>query len=83
MAGDGQAVWRVRSPGIEAVSAVGSGDAFAAGLAIGLRRGDPLPDACRLAAACGAANALTPLAGHLRTEDVTQLSADVIVEQIR
>lgn len=82
MASDGQSAWRVRSPKVRAISAVGSGDAFAAGLAIGLSRGEALPQACQLAAACGAANALTPLAGHLRAEDVERLRAEVHIEQI-
>lgn len=82
VAGDGQSAWRVKSPTVRAVSAVGSGDAFAAGLAIGLSRGDSLPQACQLAAACGAANALTPLAGHLHAEEVERLRAEAQVEQI-
>lgn len=44
---------------------VGSGDAFLAGLVTGLERGDPWPDALRLALAAAAANAELPGAGRL------------------
>jgi tagatose 6-phosphate kinase len=70
---DGNNVWRVHSPMVKAVSAVGSGDAFAAGLGAALSDGMPLQDALKLAAACGAANALTPFAGHLLHTDVERL----------
>lgn len=83
IASDGRSAWRVKSPRVQAVSAVGSGDAFAAGLAIGLSRNDPLPDALRLAAACGAANAITDRAGHLRLQDVNTLQPHVTVEDVR
>ncbi len=38
------------------ISPVGSGDSYSAGLAFGIERGMPLPEACRLGAACAAAN---------------------------
>lgn len=79
---DGKVVWRVHSPAIKAISAVGSGDAFAAGLGAALADGDGLDAALMLAAACGAANALTPFAGHLRTEEVDRLRGDARVEAI-
>ena len=80
---DGKDFWDVRSPSAKAVSAVGSGDAFAAGLAVGLLRGQAISDACALAAACGAANALSPLAGFVRPEDVAALMADAVVTRRR
>lgn len=80
IASDGTNVWRVTPPKIKAVSAVGSGDAFAAGLALEISRGKNLGDALALAAACGAANALTALAGHLSKEDVERLVKDVRIE---
>jgi len=79
LARDGGRVWRVSSPKVKAVSAVGSGDSFAAGLAAGLRRGVTLQAACALAAACGAANAMTAYAGHLHRGDVERLMGDVII----
>jgi tagatose 6-phosphate kinase len=79
---DGQSCWRVVSPKVQAVSAVGSGDAFAAGLAIGIGEGKSLDEALRLAAACGAANAMTPLAGHLDADDVDRLLPQVEIERV-
>jgi tagatose 6-phosphate kinase len=71
-------VWRVRSPEVKAVSAVGSGDAFTAGLVAGMGRG--IEEGLRLGAACGAANALTAHSGHLRVEDVERLKSGARVE---
>lgn len=72
--------WRVRPPAVKAVSAVGSGDAFTAGLAAALVCGEPLGAACVLAAACGAANAMTERAGFLAAGDVWALMPRVRVE---
>jgi tagatose 6-phosphate kinase len=82
VAADEHGAWRVRVPPIPARSAVGSGDAFSAGLVVGLARGRPLPDACASGAACGAANAMTDLAGHLSPSDVRAIQADVRVEPL-
>lgn len=82
IASDGATVWRVRSPSVKAISAVGSGDAFAAGLAIALSTCEPMDEALKLAAACGAANAMTALAGHLLPEDVTNLRSQARVETL-
>ena len=79
VASDGRGFWQIEPPRVQAISAVGSGDAFAAGLTVGLLAGRSLPDACAYGAACGAANARTALAGHLRAEDVRELSANVSV----
>lgn len=80
LAGDETGLWRISSPKINAVSAVGSGDSFAAGLAAGLKRGMALRDACTLASACGAANAMTPYAGHLQREEVERLLSEVTIK---
>jgi ribokinase len=45
---------------VTAVNSVGAGDIFNGGLAVALGRGDPLPDAVRFAAACGALAATGP-----------------------
>jgi len=82
VASDGRAVWRVIPPKIAAISAVGSGDAFAAGLTLALSRGQSLPEAMKLASACGAANAMTALAGHLNADDVDKLLPSVSVTEI-
>ncbi|MDB5174794.1 MAG: tagatose-6-phosphate kinase, phosphofructokinase i [Phycisphaerales bacterium] len=82
LASDGKHVWRLTPPKVKAVSAVGSGDAFAAGLAVGLLRGQPLPESLALASACGAANAMTALAGHLDPQNVERLVSDAVVRAI-
>ena len=76
---DGRAFWRVSAPGVQAVNTVGSGDAFAGGLAVALSQNLPPRQAYRLAAACGAANALHPRAGHVNVKDVERLRRRVKV----
>ena len=78
---DGKSFWKIPALEIKAVSAIGSGDAFAAGLGSVIVAGREVPDACRLAAACAAANALLPGAGNLRIEDVRRLEPLVRVER--
>ena len=77
---DGETFWRVRSPKVEAINPIGSGDALAAGLASAISRGQRLPEACKLAVACGAANARTPVAGVVRPDDVSELIERVEIE---
>ena len=76
-ASDGQNFWHITPPPINALNPIGSGDAFAAGLTAGLLAKHDLPTSCRLAAACGAANALNSPAGHGQREDVERLIGDV------
>jgi len=78
--GDGKAFWKIPAPQVEAVSPIGSGDAFAAGLAAGIARGQSIPDACRLGAAAAAANAMVPGSGVLRPSDVQLVLPQVRVE---
>ena len=73
-------LYRITPPRVQAVSAVGSGDSFTAGLVAGFDRGPE--HALRLASACGAANALTPHSGHLNRTDVERLLDDAKVEQV-
>ncbi len=80
---DGREFWRVNVPTIEPVSAIGSGDSFAAGLAAGIARGQTVPEAVRLAAACGVANALTERAGHLSRESVDQFLSQIELVRMR
>jgi tagatose 6-phosphate kinase len=77
---DGEQFWRVRSPQVKAINPIGSGDSLAAGLASAISRGQRLPDAAKLGIACGAANALTPVAGMVRPDDVAELLEKVEIE---
>lgn len=70
--------WLAQAPRIDALSPVGSGDAFLAGLACGLVEGRPFEDSLRLATAAGSANALQLGAGCLRLVDV-----EMLFEQVR
>ncbi len=79
IAADGQKTWLAQAPRIQAVSAVGSGDAFLAGLACGLLENRPFEDALRLAVAAGSANALQLGAGRLDPADVKRLLEEVSV----
>jgi tagatose 6-phosphate kinase len=63
---------------VAAVSAVGSGDAFSAGLAVGLARDATVEQALRTAAAAGAANTVCLGAGRFDVAAFTDL-----LEQIR
>jgi tagatose 6-phosphate kinase len=82
LAFDGQSFWKVQAPSIDVVNPIGSGDAFAAGLLWRLLRGEDLGEACRWAAAAGAANALTPMPGDIHAEDVKRLAGQVTVERL-
>ncbi len=79
---DAAEFFRITSPKIDAVNSVGSGDAFTAGLAAALVDGQPLPEACRLGAACGAANALTLMAGDVQREDVKRLLEQTAIQRV-
>ncbi|MGQ0603458.1 MAG: PfkB family carbohydrate kinase [Anaerolineales bacterium] len=61
------------APPVSAVSPVGSGDAFFAGIAVGLLQGQALKDAVRLGVAAGAANTLQIDAGRLNEAEVEAL----------
>ncbi|MEW9623824.1 1-phosphofructokinase family hexose kinase [Rhodanobacter geophilus] len=60
---------------------VGSGDCFLAGMAVALRRGEPLREALRLAVACGAANAMDVETGYVRPDQVEALLGRVRVRE--
>ena len=70
---------RVHVPKVAAVNPIGSGDAFCAGLASRLW-GD-MADAIRLGAACSVANAVTPLAGQVRIEDLARFQDQIVIER--
>lgn len=76
--------WRSRVPPIKAVSAVGSGDAFAAGFSAGRERAGKTSDprqSLALATACGAANAMTTDSGWVRPTDLGEILPKVVVEE--
>lgn len=74
---DGTQFWCAAAPRVAVVSPIGSGDAFAAGMAVAKSRSLDLPAALNLAIACGAANAMTPQAGFVSSETVAQLANSV------
>jgi len=82
LAFDGRNAWRIRTPRISVVNPIGSGDAFTAGLVWRLKRGEHLGEACRWAAAAGAANALTVMPGELEPGEVDRLAREVAVESL-
>lgn len=65
--------FEVRTPKVEARSAVGAGDAFVGAMALSLHRKVPLEEAALLATAAGAATALTPVAKVCAHADVMRL----------
>lgn len=79
---DGEHVWFVTSPRVEARSTVGSGDSFVAGLAVALARGDDLMAGLRLGAAAGAATAMTAGTALGTAEAVEQLVPHVRIETV-
>ena len=70
----GRDFWRIDVPQIEPVSPIGCGDAMAAGIAVGIVRGMPVPQACRFGSACAVAKAMTPFAGHVDNVAVERAS---------
>jgi tagatose 6-phosphate kinase len=83
LACDGRRFWCIRAPQLKAVNPIGSGDAFTAALTWRLVRGDDLGEACRWAAAAGAANALTLMVGEVEWAEVERLHGQVHVEVVR
>lgn len=79
---NGDSFWKIETPSVRTINAIGSGDAFAAGVAVALTRGQSVPDSSTLGVACGAANAMTAHAGHVNPIDVEELSARIRVERI-
>lgn len=65
--------FRALAPAVEVESAVGAGDAFLAGLMLGLKRGRGWERALELASAAGAAVCLTPGTALCRAEQVEEL----------
>jgi len=70
------------SPSVKVKSAIGAGDCAVAGLALKLAQGEPLIEACRLAAAMGTAAVLTPGTALCRKADVEKLLPQIKVGEI-
>jgi tagatose 6-phosphate kinase len=79
---EGEKFWSLQAPGVQVVSAIGSGDSFAAGLAAGIAEGEDVPQACALATACGSANAMTSRAGHVNAGDVKDLLEKIRIDEL-
>jgi len=75
----GAHAWHYQPPRIQPVNPIGSGDAVTAGICRQLEQGIALPDAVRYGVACGAANALTLIAGTVKRTDVCRLLRRVVV----
>lgn len=80
---DGQAAWHASITLAHSVNTVGSGDCLLAGLAVALKRGEPLEQALRLGVACGAANAMDEETGYVRRECVDALLGQVQVRRLQ
>ena len=71
-----------RAPRVEAVSAIGSGDALIAGYAVKSLEGASPMECVRFAIACAAANALKAGAGVVSADDVHRLLGAVELEEV-
>jgi 1-phosphofructokinase family hexose kinase len=70
----------VTAPAVEEANPIGAGDAFAAGLAVALERGDELAEAAALGVATAAASVAHPLAGMLDPDLLARLLPRVHAE---
>jgi tagatose 6-phosphate kinase len=82
LAARGENIWHVFTPVIGALSAVGSGDALMAGLAIGADQDWPWADCIRVGAAAAAANTLTIGAGRFSLMDYERILDEVKIETL-
>ncbi|MED1472657.1 1-phosphofructokinase family hexose kinase [Bacillus salipaludis] len=73
--------YKVSTASISAISAVGSGDSFVAGAAVGLARSMPIEKVLALSFACGAANALEDKTGFIKIENVKKILREIKVEK--
>jgi 6-phosphofructokinase 2 len=69
--------FRVFTPRVKTVSALGAGDAFVGAMTFALAAGRALDDALMLATAAGAATAMTPVSKTCQRADVMQLYEQV------
>ena len=73
---------RVSVEPLEAISPIGSGDAFLAGYVSGLYEGRPAEECVRLATACGAESVRHVGAGVLDPREAERLMPDITVERL-
>lgn len=81
VATDGHRLWLAEAPRVRAVCAVGSGDAFTAGLVVALAASRSIDEALAWATAAGAANALHLGAGRLSPSETRVLLEQVRIEE--
>lgn len=75
-------IYHAIPPKYKAINAVGSGDAFVAGIAIGLKRCYSIIDLIKLGSACGTANVLEAESGYVSLENVKKIFSLVKVTQV-
>ena len=80
---DGQRGWAVDPPVVDGSHAVGSGDAFLAGLGVAILRSEPFERQLRRAAAAAAASLLIAGPGNLRRRAAERLIAESAVRRLR
>jgi 1-phosphofructokinase family hexose kinase len=74
--------WKAVPPHMNAISAVGSGDATLGGFAYAAAHGIAGEEALRLATACGAANCVAPAPGRIELATVHALLSQIEIQQI-
>ncbi|NPV42542.1 MAG: 1-phosphofructokinase [Firmicutes bacterium] len=74
--------YKITPPKVKVSSAVGSGDAYVAGMAVGIKRGLTIPEAATLATACGVSNALYYKTGFIKFEDIKKIKPNIEIERI-
>ncbi len=77
-----EGVYRGRSPRIEVVNPVGSGDTLVGAFGVALARGASAPEALRYGMACATANCLSPETGAFDLTVAEELQAQTAVERI-
>jgi 6-phosphofructokinase 2 len=77
-----EGAWRARPLAIQALSAVGAGDSFLAGMVWAIAGGRPIEEAFRYGAAAGAAAALAPGTELAHAMDIRRLAPSVLIEDL-